>query len=267
MLDAVWRECRRMNIEDRIVAYHADLERVEWPGTPELAELQAEYYGVPFDKKARPQGDLLEHVRQHGEWPGTKERYCTSDMKRGQINTLFTRDAKAFHKRLEGQGEPYRAMRILNCIGVRAQESPARSKSKPFQAHHPDYGSSGVRSVDKWYPIFKWKHEDVWETIAQSGVPHHWAYDVGMPRLSCVFCVMGNKAALMLGGEYNPELLEDYVKVEQELLDLPQEMKRKEGKIGTRASKFTAKAPISDVKDALDRGERAVGEIEINSFL
>ena len=263
MLDAVYRECRRLGIEDRLVAYHADLEQVEWPGTPELAELQARYYGITFDKIARPQGDLLEHVRQRGEWMGPKKwmRYCTGHMKTGQIDKLFTRDAKAFHEMNREQGNQRRPIRILNCIGIRAQESTERGRAYPFKNHK----STSVQHIDNWYPIFDWSSADVWETIARSGVAHHWAYDLGMPRLSCVFCVMGNKNALMLGGEYNPELLDKYVEVEHELLSLPQTVRSKKGD-RPRASEFKHKFRIEEVREALERGERARGDIEVNSF-
>ena len=48
----------------RLVVAHADLGRVEWPGTRELAEEQARHYGLEFVAVSRPQGDLLEHIAQ-----------------------------------------------------------------------------------------------------------------------------------------------------------------------------------------------------------
>ena len=43
---------------------------------------------------------------------------------------------------------------------------------------------------------FTWKVEDVWARIKASGVEHHKAYDLGMSRLSCCFCVF---APIMFG--------------------------------------------------------------------
>jgi 3'-phosphoadenosine 5'-phosphosulfate sulfotransferase (PAPS reductase)/FAD synthetase len=107
--------------------------------------------------------------------------------------------------------------KILNCIGVRAEESKARAKKSPLTSNSKLHGSNSRKRVDTWFPIFTWTRRQVWEVIAASGVPHHWAYDLGMPRLSCVFCVMGNQAALAIGAEYNPELFQRYIALEDSL--------------------------------------------------
>jgi hypothetical protein len=57
----------------------------------------------------------------------------------------------------------------------------------------------------------------VWDRIRVSGVEHHRAYDLGMGRLSCVFCIFAPKAALVLAGKHNHELLDAYVAVEQQI--------------------------------------------------
>src|SRR5690349_4209172 len=66
----------------RGVVVHADLGRVEWPGTPALAELHAKLAGLRFVKVKRPQGDLLAHVEKLGKWPMPTQRFCTADHKR-----------------------------------------------------------------------------------------------------------------------------------------------------------------------------------------
>ena len=45
-------------VTERLVAVHADLGRVEWEGTRELAGRQAEAFGIRFEVTKRPQGDL-----------------------------------------------------------------------------------------------------------------------------------------------------------------------------------------------------------------
>ena len=79
---------RRADLEgvrDRLVVVHADLGRVEWPGTKDLARRQAAHYGLRFESMARPQGDLLAHIEQRGMFPSSTTRLCTSDHKRGQV--------------------------------------------------------------------------------------------------------------------------------------------------------------------------------------
>jgi 3'-phosphoadenosine 5'-phosphosulfate sulfotransferase (PAPS reductase)/FAD synthetase len=127
MIDFVVEQCDNSGVpRGRLLVAHADLGRVEWPGTYQLAEEQARHYGLEFIAVARPQGDLLEHIARRGMFPSPKVRWCTSDHKRGPVMTLFTRLAE----RTRQQGSA--VCRILNCLGLRAQESPARAQRQPF---------------------------------------------------------------------------------------------------------------------------------------
>lgn len=232
---------------DRLVVVHADLGRVEWDGTRELAEEQAAFYGLRFEVVARTE-DLLDQVvtrwrtlqgaaraldlesmalslaglpafadlaaeeaarkRATPAWPSSTARYCTSDQKTGQVAKLMTR--LAAEHRAAGHAGP---VRILNCLGIRADESPARALKDPFG---PDKAATnGRRVVDRWLPIFDWTADRVWDTIRRSGVRHHPAYDAGMPRLSCVFCVLAGRRELVLAARLNPELAGEYLAVEE----------------------------------------------------
>ncbi len=55
MLDMVAQQAKAEEVLDRLVVVHADLGRVEWPGTRELAERQARHYGVRFEVVTRQQ--------------------------------------------------------------------------------------------------------------------------------------------------------------------------------------------------------------------
>lgn len=209
MLDLVVEQAREFGVLDRVVVFHADLGRVEWTGTAELAAEQAEHYGLRFDKIARPQGDLLVQVRQRGMWPSSTARYCTSDHKRGQGRKMLTR--------LVRELELDRPARVLNCMGFRREESPARSKKEPFRYDRPASGKGTVRQVWEWLPILDWSETDVWDRIRQAGTRHHWAYDAGMPRLSCCFCVLASRSALVRAAQLNPDLASEYVAVEVEI--------------------------------------------------
>ena len=49
MLDVVVEQCHRAKVPlNRLVVAHADLGRVEWPGTRALAREQAKHYGLAF---------------------------------------------------------------------------------------------------------------------------------------------------------------------------------------------------------------------------
>jgi len=207
MLDYIIRRCDEEGIgRTRLVVAHADLGRMDWKGTRELAEQQAAFYGVRFELISRPQGDLLTHIENRGMWPSSTARYCTSDHKRGQIAKIITaldREVRTDRRQM---------VRILNCMGLRAEESPTRAKMNPFERN--GRLSTRTRIVDTWLPIHHWTEGEVWDSIHRSGAPYHYAYDLGMPRLSCVFCIFAPWPALILAGKYNPELLDEYIGVE-----------------------------------------------------
>lgn len=204
MLDLLVGQARAEGVADRLVLVHADLGRVEWEGTRELVEGWAREYGLRLEVVSRPQGDLLEHVEQRGKWPSSAARYCTSDHKRGQIRKVYTRLVSEF-----SLGRP---VRILECLGFRVAESPARAKREPVARN--DQASNGKREVTTWLPIHEWSEADVWDRIGRAPTASHPAYDLGMPRLSCVFCVLAPKDALVLAAQHNPTLAREYAAVE-----------------------------------------------------
>lgn len=192
-----------------LVVVHADLGRVEWEGTAELAERQAAHYGLRFVKVSRPQGDLLDQIEARGMFPDAARRYCTSDQKRGQVRKVMTVLAD------EVRSEHGRRARILNCMGMRSEESPGRAKRAAFRFDAA--ASNGRRHVDEWLPIKDWTEGEVWGHIEQSGVEHHAAYDAGMPRLSCCFCVLASKSALVRAAQLRPGLAAEYARVEEKI--------------------------------------------------
>lgn len=287
MLDHVCQLASTAGVMERVVVVHCDLGRVEWKGTADLAEAQADRYGVPCLRVWRRQGDLLEHiermrffpkpdtryctsdhkrqqifraftavtaasrsgdlleqVEKRGMWPSPKQRYCTSDQKRAQVHrvyTALTRKAQGVAMGLTPSQMP--RARILSCQGMRADESPARLKMIALSLD--ERASNGRRVVENWLPLHTWTVDQVWARIRASRTADlvHPAYGLGMPRLSCVFCIFAPKAALMLAGKHNPELLAEYVAVEQRI-----------------GHKFRADLALADVQAALARGEEP-GEI------
>ncbi len=265
---------RERGLLDRGVVAHADLGRVEWPGTLEIARRQAELAGLRFKVRARSQGDLLDHVAQMGKWPTPSTRYCTADHKRQQLLALMTEMADdvradrrsvaiaradvlgrlgtrkllaeldgetnidllvALQRRERGRLKRKRVLkaiaehltslrkrgvvpppvRVLNCVGLRAEESPGRSKLEPFKAGAR--GSSSRKQIDMWLPLHGWSEAQVWDAVRASGAPVHPAYAASLPRASCVFCIYAPEAALQIAGKLHPELLAEYVAVEQRI--------------------------------------------------
>ena len=208
MLDCVHERAVAQGVADRITVVHVDLGRVEWPGTRVLARAQAARYGVRFEVVAAREG-LLERTERRGMWPDAARRWCTSDLKRGPVRTLMTRLARE----LDAVPRP----RILNLMGLRAEESPARARRAPLAID--DAASSGRREVTQCLPLFHWRLEDVWRRIAASSVADlvHPAYAAGMPRLSCSFCVLAPKAALVRAAQLRPDMAREYLALERRI--------------------------------------------------
>lgn len=203
MLRKLVLEAELAGVRDRIVAVFADLgDEDEWEGTEEIARYHAGHYGLRFVKvqKGAARGEpvtLLEHIEKRGMWPDAKNRYCTSDMKRDPIATVIT--ALVRETSPAGAGGP---VRVLNCQGMRAQESPKRALMPEFR--NDARLSNGKRAVDIWLPIHAMTEAEVWADIKASGVRYHHIYDAGMPRLSCRFCVLAGRKALVRAAQLDP---------------------------------------------------------------
>lgn len=238
-LDVVVQVANRQNVpRDRIIVAHANLGEVEWPGVPELVQEHARHYDLKYVEESRPQGDLLVHVEQRRRWPSSKQRYCTSDHKRGQIARVFTYLTNQTRQRFK-----HPPVRILNVFGFRAEESPARAKKKAFAID--TRLTNQRRWVEIWLPIHTWTGQQVWDRIAQAGTRPHWAYARGMTRLSCRFCIFAPRSQLILSARQpeNQQLLEKYVQLEI--------------KIGHR---FTHKLSIQEVQAAAAAGEQPAAD-------
>ncbi|HEX5116013.1 MAG TPA: phosphoadenosine phosphosulfate reductase family protein [Pseudonocardiaceae bacterium] len=208
MLDEVCALASAAGVLHRVTVLHCALGHVEWPGTSELARTQAEHYGVRYEERHREQGLLLDQVRRRGRWPSSSARYCTSDQKRGPARKFITQLVAEL-------GDLHRPARVLNCMGLRAEESRARLK-KP-RLSRDEAASSSRRTIDTWLPIHDWTEGQVWQRIHASGVPYHSAYDQGMTRLSCSLCVLASRADLVRAAQLRPALAAEYAELETEI--------------------------------------------------
>lgn len=206
----IWRIAREQDYPfNQIKVSHQDLGRVEWEGTKSLVQRQADLFGfdVIYTKRRNMAGDepdLLDYVERRGSWPSSSARYCTSDFKRGPGARVVTALTKGMEK-----------SSVLYVFGFRAEESPARSKKQVFVTNKRL--TTKTRTVHDWLPIHEWTEAQVWSCIKGNGLPYHKAYDLGMPRLSCVFCIFAPKDALVIAGRHNRDLLDTYVDVEEKI--------------------------------------------------
>ena len=215
MTDVVVRLATEAGVRDRLLLVHCDLGRAEWEGTMELAREHAGHYGLRFEvvKRGRDLLHQVEHERKM--WPIKGRCYGTSDHKTSQVAKLHT----ALGKETRAVEGSTRQVRILDCIGLRADESDKRSARLAAMVAETGEALKVVRDtrnvhVTKWHPIADWSLGSVWGCIATAQTRHHWAYDLGMSRLSCAFCVMANKEDLRISAKANPDLAREYLRIE-----------------------------------------------------
>jgi 3'-phosphoadenosine 5'-phosphosulfate sulfotransferase (PAPS reductase)/FAD synthetase len=186
----------------QLVIVHADLGRVEWAGAVE--HIQATTTGEPLHVvKARR--DLLQMVEERGMFPSPAQRQCTSDLKRGPITKLIR------HLTYERKAAGHPAWHlIVNCMGLRAEESVTRKKMAPFR-----FDTTNSRAGREWYewlPIHAWSEQQVFDAIDAAGQQPHVVYRMGMRRFSCVFCIYSQDEDLRRAAELvrdHPELVND----------------------------------------------------------
>lgn len=180
--------------KDQLILIHADLPGVEWDGVHEHIKATTD---VPITV-VRSRRTLIEMIEERSMFPSPKYRQCTSDLKRGPIE-----------KAIRHLGVKL----IVNCMGMRAAESPARKKLTPFKLNAGN--SKAGREWYDWLPIHDWSTPKVFNYIAAYGQKPHWAYEKGMTRLSCCFCIMASKEDLTTAARLNPKLYRTYVNLER----------------------------------------------------
>ena len=181
----------------QIIVIHAILPDIEWDGV--LEHLKDTIFDHPL-LTCQSARNLLDKVRERGMFPSPAMRWCTSDHKTSQLEKLIRHTGKKL---------------IVNCMGMRAEESPNRAKLVDFK--FSEKNSKAGREWYDWLPIHDWLEPEVFAKIATAGQKPHWAYSKGMSRLSCCFCIMSNKADLTTAARLKPELYKTYVDLEKEI--------------------------------------------------
>lgn len=156
----------------------------------------------------------------------------TSDHKSGPIRKEVTRIVTTLRESGRVVGRP---VRLLNILGLRAEESAARARRSAFAFDAS--ASNGRRQVYSWYPLHAWPVRRVWQRIERAGLDIHPAY-TAVSRLSCRFCVLARRSDLIASARLNPELAARYAAVESD--------------IGHR---FRLDLSMADIIAAADRGD------------
>lgn len=209
---------------------HADLELMEWAGTQSYIEQFCAKRDLEL-VTVRAKKSLFRYILERKNklnggvfWMSPQARYCTSYMKKEPINKYLRR---------------YKT--VINAVGIRAEESPHRSKQQTFclsrdlcskyylnlsvaEAISQHQKKPKGRLAINWYPLFYWKRDRVWQQLGHSEAEwenrrqeaddekavadwrFHYAYVMGKgnTRLSCCFCMMASQGNLINAIPYNP---------------------------------------------------------------
>jgi DNA sulfur modification protein DndC len=197
-------ELTKLVPRQQLVIVHADLGEVEWGGALEHIKATSD---LPVHV-TRARRTLLQMIEERGMFPSPTLRQCTSDLKRGPIE-----------RTIRSLVERRRAMRqvgadiVVNCMGMRAQESSSRAKLETFKLSTKN--SKAGREWYDWLPIHDMTTDQVFATIRDAGQEPHPIYAKGMSRFSCCFCVMASEHDLRTAATLNPQLYAKYVALER----------------------------------------------------
>ena len=144
----------------------------EWESARDWCRRCASRYNLPLHVVSNPRRTLLEEVAERGKFPSAGQRWCTAHHKRNPIQKWIRNHVD----------NPY----IVNAIGIRAEESPNRSRMLAVSRDRAL--STRSRTVFTWYPIFTWPLAKVWNYHEIHDLPIHPVYGF-LPRFSCRVCI------------------------------------------------------------------------------
>ncbi len=207
--------CRRYPHLEKIAIYadtgfeHVNPISAEAFGAQVCAKL-----GVPFVMVKNPNKTYLQMVERRRMFPSPKNRQCTSDLKRDPINTWIRRNSEP-GQRLHGKV-------VINCTGIRAQESAARAKQKPLQKNRRLWNEAKNRRVWNWMPIFHVSLVEVLDGLQAAGIPLHPVYSYRnnggfLRRLSCRVCIFSTDADLCAIHQHDREAFDAVADLEERL--------------------------------------------------
>lgn len=176
-----------------------------WASTLDWNRQRVASRGYDLHIVRNPHRTYLEEVRLRGKFPSPAQRWCTAHHKRAPIQKWIT-----------GRPEPL----IISIKGMRAEESPARAKMKPWEIDQTltvkrAKSTGAPRTVWTWLPIHAWPTDYIYTYCAEHNLPLHRVYRF-LKRFSCQFCIMENAAGYAAIREHNPEAFATIAALEAE---------------------------------------------------
>lgn len=195
-----------------VYAVYADtgFEHVKPVSAEAFAGQVCEELGVPFYVVRNPNKTYLQMVERRGMFPSPSNRQCTSDLKRDPIQKWIRQNSQP--------GRFLAGKVVINCTGIRAQESAARAKQNPLKREKRLCAAGRV--VWNWMPIFRTTLNQVLDNLEGAGIPLHPVYSYRnnggyLRRFSCRVCIFSTDADLCAIHEHDREAFDAVAGLEE----------------------------------------------------
>jgi 3'-phosphoadenosine 5'-phosphosulfate sulfotransferase (PAPS reductase)/FAD synthetase len=163
-------------------------------------------------------GGMKDLILGRGMFPSRLQRLCTQELKVFPI--------RDFIASIQDHGEE-----VLNAVGIRAEESEARSKM-------PEFEWSDATDCEVWRPILRWSMDDVIAIHQRHGLTPCPLY-MGMmgsdgrthfsERVGCFPCVMARRSEIQMVSKVLPERIEEIEALEEAVLPMAEARAAKSG--------------------------------------
>lgn len=172
----------------------------EHPGTEEWCRQLVRRFGLELRVVRNSRKNLLTMAEARGKFPGMQQRQCTSDLKRDPIASWIRRFMLD--------------RTIVNCLGMRAEESSGRAKMRPLKRNKRETNSK--RTVWDWLPIHGWSEAKVLAYLEERGLPLHPVYSY-LRRFSCRLCIFMTLDDVRQVQKHDPEAIQTIRTLEEKI--------------------------------------------------
>lgn len=131
--------------------------------------------------RLKPERDFVELAKKKKRFPSARARFCTEYLKMKPAKAWLKAEFEA------GRLDP---TNVIQCSGIRHEESPARAKMAEYVEIDDYY------KLPQWRPIIAWTWQEVFDIHARHGVEPNPLYKLGMGRVGCMPCIMANMPEL-----------------------------------------------------------------------
>jgi 3'-phosphoadenosine 5'-phosphosulfate sulfotransferase (PAPS reductase)/FAD synthetase len=157
-------------------------------------------FGLPLHIVRNKNKTFLTMAEKRGKFPGMKQRQCTSDLKRDPIVSWIKNNVK----------DPV----IVNCMGIRSEESTGRAKQKKLKRNTRETNSKRV--VWDWQPIKDWTENQVFDYLKTKGIPLHPVYNY-LRRFSCRMCIYMTDHDINQVAKFDPAAIDIISGIEEKI--------------------------------------------------